>query len=169
MSFITARNTPVFALLLSAGLLCGAWFFQYVLGYAPCTMCYWQRDAHKIVLLVAVIGLALAAAGRRQDRLFALLLTLALLGSFAMAFWHMGVEYKWWEGPQTCAAGTGAAIDYSELTMAEINAAMSKAQPPACSDSPWPDSPISMAGLNALASLFGALVCALALMRGDNV
>ena len=158
MTRFSVRHIPIFALLLSGGLLCGAWFFQYVLGYPPCQMCYWQRHVHKIVLAIAVLALALAAMGQRHPRFMAVLLGLALLASFAMAFWHAGVEYKWWEGPASCAA-SGDVPDYTGLTYEQIKELMNKSKPPACSDSPWPNSPISMAGLNALISLAGALIC----------
>ena len=54
---LTAKHTPILAILLSGGLLIGAWIFQYGFGYAPCTMCYWQRHAHKAVIILAVIAL----------------------------------------------------------------------------------------------------------------
>lgn len=168
MRYLPAKNIPVFAILLSGALLCGAWFFQYVLGYTPCTMCYWQRHAHKAVLAVAIIVLALTMMGRSYPRFFAFLCGLALLVSFGIALWHMGVEYKWWEGPAECAA-SGDVFDTTGKTYEEILAEMNKAKPPACSDSPWPNSPISMAGLNALFSLFGALVCLVAARRQQNV
>ena len=54
---------PWIALLLSGGLLGGAWIFQYGFGYFPCTMCYWQRHAHKVVLGIAVLWLILRTLG----------------------------------------------------------------------------------------------------------
>jgi len=168
MSRITARHIPFFALLLSGGLLCGAWFFQYGLGYAPCTMCYWQRHAHKAVLGLAVIALILAALNKRNDRITGIVLGLAVLGSFAMAFWHMGVEYKWWEGPATCAA-SGAAPDLTGMTYKEIMEYMNKAKPPSCSEAVWHFLGLSMAGWNAGISLLGAFVCFWGSGRTANV
>ena len=150
---------PVFALLFSLAMLCGAWFFQYGLGYAPCQMCYWQRYAHWGVMGLALLCLALMGADIGKAKLFALLLGLALLGSVAMGVWHAGVEYGFWPGPASCLAGTGEVIDTTGMTPQELKDWMNGAKPPACTDSPWPNSPISMAGLNALISLFGALVC----------
>ena len=107
--------------------------------------------------------------GLYNARAFAFILCIAFLGSMAVAFWHAGVEYGYWEGPQTCAAGAGPSIDYSNMSLEEINKAMNEAEPPACSDSPWPNSPVSMAGLNGLINLFGALVCFIGARRGENV
>lgn len=173
MKNLTARHIPYFALLLSGGLLCGAWFFEYVLNYAPCTMCYWQRDAHKVVIGIAVAAIILMQMDKKKPglypaRAFAFILGLALLGCVFVAFRHAGVEYGWWEGPQSCAAG-GGAISAPPTDPVEFEKWLNAAEPPACSDSPWPNSPISMAGLNGLISLLGVAVCFLAARRGDHV
>lgn len=150
----TPSSYPLYALILSAGLLGGAWFFQYVLGYYPCTMCYWQRHAHKIIIGLAVVALVLK---QFKPRLFApngfrVLLILAFLGSASVAFSHVGVEYLWWDGPKTCATGPlnlGQPVDL----LAELS---KKTKPPACSEVVWSLFGISMAGYNMLASLLGA-------------
>lgn len=174
MKVLTVRQIPFFALFLSSGLLCGAWFFEYVLGYSPCTMCYWQRDAHKVVVGVSIAAIILmqmdkSRPGLYPDKTFGFIVGLALIGAMVVAFWHAGVEYKWWDGPQTCTAGAGPIIDYSEMTLEEINKLMNEAPLPACSDSPWPNSPISMAGVNGLICLIGALFCFRTALRGRNV
>ena len=153
---LSLRQAPIFALLLSGGLLIGAWIFQYGFGYAPCQMCYWQRHAHKAVLALALLALVLAKLGRTKPRLFAGLLALALLVSFALAFWHVGVEYKWWEGPKSCALGALPSFDAKD-PLAALDAPI---KPPACSDAVWHFLGLSMAAWNALASLTGAcLIC----------
>ena len=147
---------PFWALLLSAGLLVGAWIFQYGFGYAPCQMCYWQRHAHKIVIGVAVLGLLARYAGKPDIRIINGLLTLALLSSAAMALWHVGVEYKWWEGPKTCAGGPidiGAIGSGADL----LDSLNDPVKPPACSDAVWHFLGLSMAGWNMMVSTAGAL------------
>lgn len=153
MKYLTAKNIPLMALLLSGGLLGGAWIFQYGFGYPPCQMCYWQRHAHKAVLAVAVLAFLANLMGRKYPRAFAGLIGLALLVSFGMAFWHVGVEYKWWDGPKTCSGVVGeiGAIDPS--TMWEN---IDKVKLPACSEAVWHFLGLSMAGWNALLSLLGA-------------
>lgn len=146
------RTYPWLALGLSTGLLCGAWIFQYGLGYFPCEMCYWQRHAHKIVIGIAISVLILRRIWQNYPRLFVLLIILAFLGSFMMAFWHVGVEYKWWEGPQTCAV-SALPLSGPDDILAALDGQF---KPPACSDVVWSLFGISMAGYNALASLLGS-------------
>lgn len=162
---LTAKHAPWLALLISGGLLVGAWTFQYGLGYPPCTMCYWQRHAHKVVLVIAAIAIALSFTNKPYSRLFKGLLALAFLGSVGMAFWHVGVEYGWWEGPKTCSAGGGelGTIDMSDpLSMLD-----EKIKPPACSEAVWHFLGLSMAAWNAIISLIGASLM-LMLSRKDK-
>lgn len=150
---------------LSLSLLVGAWVFQYGLGYAPCIMCYWQRHAHIAVIAAAVaIILARAAFGETEDGqakglplwLGPLLLILLLLFSAGLGGFHVGVEFGWWDGPQACAAGS-----ISDLGPIDPNDPLAildgPLKGPACSDVPWAFLGISMAGWNALISLFGAV------------
>ncbi|WP_298916646.1 disulfide bond formation protein B [uncultured Algimonas sp.] len=158
-------RAALFAGLLSLALLCGAWFFQYVLGYAPCIMCYWQRQAHIAVIAVAVaVILARAAFGEGPEGrgrglpkwLGPLLLIALLLFSAGLGAFHVGVELGLWEGPQACAA-----VEVGELGAIDPNDPLSMLDKPvgpiACSDVAWSLLGISMAGWNALASLLGVL------------
>jgi len=149
-------------MLMSGGLLVGAWTFQYGFGYPPCTMCYWQRHAHKVVLAIAVVALALKVTGKPMPKLFNSLLALAFLGSAYMAFWHMGVEYKIFEGPQTCAAGGSLdAFDPND----PLGGLDKKIKGPACSEALWHFLGLSMAAWNGIISLFGAGLMMLSLRK----
>lgn len=153
---LSASRWPWLALALSAALLIGAWIFQYGLGYAPCQMCYWQRHMHKVVIGACLFALFMNGIKTGSPRLWVCLIGLALLGSFVMAFWHVGVEYKWWEGPKTCMA---APVDVSFIDPAELLKSLgSPAKAPGCSDAAWVFLGLSMAGWNALISLVGAVL-----------
>ena len=162
---LKAKYAPWLAMLMSGGLLVGAWTFQYGFGYPPCTMCYWQRHAHKVVLAIAVVALALKVTGKPMPKLFNSLLALAFLGSAYMAFWHMGVEYKIFEGPQTCAAGGSLdAFDPND----PLGGLDKKIKGPACSEALWHFLGLSMAAWNGIISLFGAGLMMLSL-RKDKI
>lgn len=166
MKMLTAERLPWLAILLSGGLLCGAWFFQYVLDYAPCQMCYWQRHAHKAVLAAAVIALIMNHRGIGRPGFWATLTGLVLLVSFGLAFWHVGVEYKWWEGPKTCMTGPPKLGDYDGKSLLE---ALDKPiRLPGCSEAPWHFAGLSMAGWNAVVSFVGAAVSFASAGRAAN-
>jgi len=161
--YLAAKQAPWLALLMSGGLLVGAWTFQYGFDYPPCTMCYWQRDAHKVVLLIASIGILFSFAGKPQNRLFNMLLVLAFLGSAYMAFWHVGVEFKIFEGPQTCAAG--GSLDGFDPND-PLGGLDGKIKGPACSEALWHFLGLSMAAWNGIISVIGAGLMLITLRKG---
>src|SRR5215217_6388001 len=75
----------------SGALLGGAYYFQYVVGLSPCEMCYWQRWPHMVAIAVGLLALV-----------FMLAAITALIVTAAIGIFHVGVEYRWWAGPQAC-------------------------------------------------------------------
>lgn len=161
-SLITPTRGPWIALAFSALMLISAWTLQYGFGYFPCTMCYWQRDAHKLVVATSLLAIGMNYYGRGNPRIWAGLVMAALFTSFVMAFWHMGVEYSWWEGPKTC----GAIAAPTNIDPADILASLDKKiKPPACKDAVWHFLGLSMAGWNALLSGLATVAAAYAIGR----
>ena len=155
------------ALALSAGLLIGAWIFQYGFGYAPCQMCFWQRHAHKAVIGIAVLVAVLQAVQGRSYRLGAVLIILAFLVSAGLALWHVGVELKWIEALPSCSS---AGVDLDSLSGVDLLGSLDKKiRPPACSEVAWSFLGVSMAGWNAVASLGGATLGVLALVKDATI
>jgi len=152
---LTARNWPLLALLLSLSLWLGALAFQHIGGLQPCQMCYWQRHAHKAVLVIAVLALLTrqTTMNRKWERRFLALIGLAFLASFGLAFWHMGVEYKWWDGPRSCM-GEAVVVQATDI----LKALESPVKTPSCGDVPWSMFGISMAGFNAIISMGAVLL-----------
>lgn len=139
---------PALLILLgSGGLMLGALAFQYIGKLPPCALCYWQRYGH-----VAALGLAWLAlwpmppAWRRVPLTLA---GLALLVTAGIAAYHVGVEWKWWPGPQSCSiGGTTLGLNLEELKRRIMGTPMVR-----CDDIPWSMLGLSMAGWNALFSL----------------
>ncbi len=87
----------------SAALLLGAYVFQYVIGLAPCQMCYWQRWPH---MAAVAFGLAAVLIGI-APRLWAVLGALAAAATAGLGAYHAGVEQGWWPGPASCTGSGG--------------------------------------------------------------
>lgn len=110
MSISATRPRPaaVAALVIAvAGIaaILGVYFFQYVLGLAPCPLCLDQRKVYYVAIPLALI--VAFAAWRQAPRPLivgglALLLIAMLIGA-AIAVYHSGVEWKFWEGPRDCS------------------------------------------------------------------
>jgi len=148
----------VFAVLFSGAMLLSAYAFEYIGGLQPCQLCYWQRWTH-----FAVLGLGLGGLLLPRVKTMAWLTIIALAACAAMAAYHAGVEYSWWEGPSTCMAGGDVSdIDPSAI-FGELTEPLKGVD---CSKPVWSMLGISMAGWNFLASL-GATLLALLILRKD--
>ena len=119
---------------------------QYLGGYQPCQLCYWQRYPYFAVMAVVALGLAI---GRPRP---ALLLGAALfLVTAGIALYHVGVEQGIFALPTGCAAGAGA------TSIAELKAQLAAA-PPACDQVGLTILGLSLSSWNALAGMAFAVV-----------
>ena len=101
---IGRRSLVALAALGAAGLLGGAFFFQYVMGLPPCPLCIWQRWPQAAA--IALTGMALLLPGLAP--LAVPLAALALLIGAGIAGYHVGVEQGWWDSA-TCGTPTSRA------------------------------------------------------------
>lgn len=141
----TRQTLTVLLTCASAALLLGAWGFQYIGGYAPCKMCYWQRYPH-----MAAFGLGLLLIATKH-RIFAWLAALATATTGGLGVFHSGVERKLWDGPSTCTSSGVDGLSQDELFSQIMSAPLVR-----CDEIPWDLFGVSMANLNALFSF----VCA---------
>lgn len=131
----------------SLGLLLGAFFFQYVIGLAPCKMCIWQRWPHAAAIAIGAAALALG------NRALAWLGALAAGTTAAIGVFHTGVERGWWEGPTTCSSASPSGVSSDALFDQIMSAQLIR-----CDEVAWSFLSLSMASWNAVASLGLALV-----------
>ena len=153
----SARLARVLALAVPALLLGGAYVAEYGFGLYPCEMCWWQRWPH-----FAALALALLAFVVRPARVWAGIAGVAILVSAAIAGFHAGVEYKWWQGITSCARIVPSDPGSSPLE-AIMNTPMIS-----CDDPQWTLLGISLAGFNFLFSLIGGLAILVLLARKDR-
>jgi len=124
----------------SAGLLLGAFAFQYLGGLAPCKMCIWQRWPHGLAI---VIGLIAWRAG-----IFAWLGGLVVAVGAGIGFYHAGVETGLFSGPDSCTSGPIGNQSAEELLASILNTPLVR-----CDEIAWSLFGISMAGWNAVLSV----------------
>lgn len=140
------------AVLGSGALLGGAYYFQYVVGLAPCEMCYWQRWPHMAAIGVGLLAVA-SFAWPRLALVFALMAITALLVTAAIGVFHVGVEYAWWQGPQACSGNVPRGLTPEQLKRYLFGAPLVR-----CDQTAWSMWGISMAGWNAILSAALAFV-----------
>lgn len=157
---IRGKTAGYLATLGSAGILAGAFGFQYIAGLSPCALCLWQRWPHAAAIL---IGLAFYLLGWR---ILAWLGALAALATSGLGMYHVGVEQGWWLGPSTCSASGARALRGQDLVDSIMNAPLVL-----CDDIAWQMLGVSMAGWNAIASLGFAvlwIIAALTMQKSAN-
>jgi disulfide bond formation protein DsbB len=131
----------------SLALLLGAFSFQYLGDLAPCKLCLWQRWPHAAAVLIGVLAFWI------PWRLLPVAGALAAFTTATIAAYHTGVERRWWEGPNSCTSGPIGGLSADDL-MAQIMAAPLVR----CDEVPWEMFTLSIANLNAIASLGLALI-----------
>ncbi len=147
----------------SAAMLAAAHAFETFGGFAPCHLCFYQRDVYWTALSVGIACFALgymrlAWAGRGAGYVLALIFAVGA----GLAAYHAGVEWKWWPGPASCTGG--GAVSAGQLS-AFMNGA--KSLPPQCDVAAWRMAGLSMAGYNAIISL-GLTVLSVVAARKDR-
>lgn len=127
----------------SALALAAAWYFQLVVGLAPCPLCLDQRLPYYAAIPLGLLAFAAARTGRiTLARVLLGVIGLAMVGNMGLAIFHAGVEWKFWSGPTAC---TGAPV-----MTGNVLSALKGARVPRCDEAAWRLFGVSMAGWNAL-------------------
>src|SRR5688572_30686574 len=94
---LTTRSFAGFVLAASAIILGAALLSQYWGGLAPCELCLLQRWPWAAAITISLV--TVLVGGRAALPWVALLLGLVFAASVVFAFYHLGVEQKWFAGP----------------------------------------------------------------------
>jgi disulfide bond formation protein DsbB len=142
----------------SAGALGLALVSQYGFDLWPCLLCYYQRLPYGAALALAVLGLMPAVDAPSRRWLVGLCALLFALNA-GIAFYHVGVEEKWWLGPAECIGGG------QDFSTSDLLAAVDQPGRTGCEEAAVRVLGISMAGYNVLAGVLLAAACAWAASR----
>ena len=146
---ISPKYVAFGVVLLSALALGGALVGQYMFGLHPCELCIYQR-----VPFVVTIILGLVAFFWTNKRLHLIMLSgLVLLINAAIAFFHSGVERKWWAGLTGCSTpDMSGSID-------ELMARIQETAVTRCDEISWSFMGLSMANYNVAYCIILGLFC----------
>lgn len=73
---------------ISLGSLGLAFFTQYVLGFAPCELCLYQRAPYVVLALISIAALIL----KKAEKLWIVIIMLAILSSIGLSGYHTLIE-----------------------------------------------------------------------------
>ncbi len=151
---LTARAGLFLAGAAAAAALAGALVAQYGFALHPCDLCLYQRYPYALIALVAFPA-AIWVKRPGVQRALLLLCGLLFLADAGIAFYHTGVEFGWFKGPDACSA-----TDAGEMTLEEMRAAIMNAPLVSCGQAMAYFFGLSMAAWN---TIFAALMSALVL------
>ena len=143
----------------SALLLGGAYYFEYVVGLAPCDMCLWQRYPHMVAIIFGLVTVPLLVEPK-VALIFALAAIMALFATAGIGVYHAGVEQHWWQGPQNCTGRVPAGLSPEALKRYLMTVRMVR-----CDEVAWQMWNVSMAGWNAILSGGLAIVLSLTVLN----
>lgn len=146
ISALSLRFVALGALILSLAALASALTAEHIFGLRPCELCLLQRKPFVVAAILAALALLPHLA--RMRRAVMVLLAVVFLTNSGIAFYHVGVEQKWWGS--SCAPSESGPLDLSNLA-----AAMNQPVEVRCDQPAWEWNGITMAGLNIVFS--GAL------------
>ncbi|MFH1805099.1 MAG: disulfide bond formation protein B [Pseudomonadota bacterium] len=147
---------PIVILLASASSIGFAFYAQYVQKLMPCVLCLYQRVPFYGAAGIAVVALLLLRIPSAARALIYLCGVLFLTGAI-IAFYHVGVQYLWWEGPAMCGGVTSGATSIEALQ------AQLMAQPIIrCDKIDWALFGVTMPMINVGFSLLLAALCFIA-------
>ena len=130
--------------------------FEHIGGYAPCALCLEQRTSYYWGIPVMAVGLISAAKMGPAIVTKGLFLVVAALLFYTagLGVYHSGVEWGYFEAPQSCGAGLSA----TSSDAGSLLESLATAKPPSCDDAAGRFLGLSFAGWNVVAAGLLALV-----------
>ena len=78
--------------------LISAFFIEYVLGHQPCNLCLIQRIPYGLSIMIIMAILLF----KKNQKFFIMLLILTFIFSFAISFYHYGIEEGFFQESSFC-------------------------------------------------------------------
>ncbi|MFK7839020.1 MAG: disulfide bond formation protein B [Bdellovibrionales bacterium] len=147
--------------------LFAALYSEVVLDLQPCPLCIYQRIPFLIGGVLGIIGLFLRQRPKIVDSIIGLA-GLGFLVNSGIAFYHSGVERKWWESAvEGCNVNLDALLaPETEVSTQSILQDIMSAPTANCAEIPWEDPllGLSMANYNVLLCFGIFVACVLSLL-----
>ena len=78
--------------------LISAFFIEYILGHQPCNLCLIERIPYGLSIMI-IMAIFLI---RKNQRFLVMLLILTFIFSFAISFYHFGIEQGFFQESSVC-------------------------------------------------------------------
>ena len=143
--------------LISSLMLISAFYLEYFHGALPCDLCITQRWFHSAIIAYSFIIILILNKISISKELLLLGGGVLWLSSSSAGLYHFGIEMNFWTGPDGCSSN----IDFSKDTLTYL---LNKS-PIKCDEVMFEIFGLSLAGWNAVASLFIFLLASILLFN----
>ena len=143
--------------LISSLMLISAFYLEYFHGALPCDLCITQRWFHGVIIAYSFIIILIIKRSFISKELLILGGAILWLSSSLAGLYHFGIEMNFWTGPDGCSSN----IDFSKDTLTYL---LNKS-PIKCDEVMFEIFGLSLAGWNAVASLFIFLIASILLFN----
>ena len=85
-------------LIISLISLISAYFIEYVLGHQPCNLCLIERIPYGLSIMIIMVIFLI----KKNQKFLVMLLILTFIFSFAISFYHFGIEQGFFQESSVC-------------------------------------------------------------------
>ena len=78
--------------------LISAFFIEHVLGHQPCNLCLIERIPYGLSIMIIIVIFLI----KKNQKFFVLLLIFTFIFSFAISFYHFGIEQGFFQESSVC-------------------------------------------------------------------
>ena len=121
-----------------------ALIIQYWLGHEPCKLCLYERIPYFLSILLIIKILFI----KKYEKITLLILFLVFFSSFALAFYHFGIEQSFFDESLACATGDLSKTLSKEQLLEQLNQ-----NNISCKDVNFKIAGLSLAAINTIFSL----------------
>ena len=94
-----------------------AYFIEYILGFQPCNLCLIQRIPYALSIILLIIN----SIFNKNEKFFIILLILIFIFSFAISFYHFGIEQGFFEESAVCLLKSDSNIISKEELLKQLS------------------------------------------------
>lgn len=118
----TNKINAAIILVISCLILLSVYCLEYIYGYAPCELCIKERIPYIAAIPVAIFALIYNKS--TKPGVFKWLMAicaLLFLVNIGISVFHLGIEWRWWQGPSSCSIGAGWQKQYGLSLLQQLD------------------------------------------------
>ncbi|MBL0941746.1 MAG: disulfide bond formation protein B [Alphaproteobacteria bacterium] len=120
--------------------LCSAWIAEYIFDIKPCSLCLYQR--YLLIIITFIAGSSAYILPSKLIKRMIFVTGLCFLIAAVIAFYHVGLEEKWFKDIGICQTQRQA------NSIEALRQQLLNAEPASCSQASWRLLGLSFAGYN---------------------